>query len=626
VRLTWLEKNNAAIYGIGLISARQWHAVQDPFAALRGDTIVLQTYKAGLDYLARVPGWSDRWLRFHFYQTMQHIAVLDPLANLFIQDRLRGSPLLLYAELLDSLLRDANRLVGVTHRLFGKAVGGGLRSLNPGLARGTLRLAPGEGKAFDANGIYLLPETLSELPPVAGILTAGEGNPLSHVQLLARNLGIPNVSIDEALIPRLAGMQGKPVVMAVSPAGSVLLAEDRGQWETIFGKEQLVPETLIRPDLDKLDLAYRTFTPTSKLRASDSGRIVGPKAAKLGELAHLYPKAVAQGLAIPFGNFRALLDQPLDGTGKDVFTWMVEQYAVLRSLEEGSPSRVEATETFRQRLQARILHADPGETFRQGLRTAMAEVFGADGTYGVFVRSDTNVEDLPGFTGAGLNLTVANVVGFDKVLHALSRVWASPFSQRAYAWRQSHMAQPQHVYPSVLLLRSVPVEKSGVMVTQDIDTGQSGWLSIAVNEGVGGAVDGQAAESLRVNMQTGKVLLLAQATAPTRRALLPQGGVAWLPVRGAEAVLDNQEIAQLIQLARELPQRFPDIKDAAGKPAPADIEFGFLKGQLKLFQLRPFLESARARSSGFLLSLNRDLQDQKTTMVSMHAVPTVDTP
>ena len=139
-------------------------------------------------------------------------------------------------------------------------------------------------------------------------------------------------------------------------------------------------------------------------------------------------------------------------------------------------------------------------------------------------------------------------------------------------------------------------------------------------------VDGQAAESLRVNMQTGKVLLLAQATAPTRRALLPQGGVAWLPVRGAEAVLDNQEIAQLIQLARELPQRFPDIKDAAGKPAPADIEFGFLKGELKLFQLRPFLESARARSSGFLLSLNRDLQDQKTTMVSMHAVPTVDTP
>jgi phosphoenolpyruvate synthase/pyruvate phosphate dikinase len=52
------------------------------------------------------------------------------------------------------------------------------------------------------------------------------------------------------------------------------------------------------------------------------------------------------------------------------------------------------------------------------------------------------------------------------------------------------MDLPQHVYASVLLLRSVSSEKSGVMVTRDIDTGEKGWLSVAVNEGVGGAVDG----------------------------------------------------------------------------------------------------------------------------------------
>jgi hypothetical protein len=40
----------------------------------------------------------------------------------------------------------------------------------------------------------------------------------------------------------------------------------------------------------------------------------------------------------------------MQGEEKDVFTWMVEQYAALRTLEEGSPARVEATETFRQRL------------------------------------------------------------------------------------------------------------------------------------------------------------------------------------------------------------------------------------------------------------------------------------
>ncbi len=58
---------------------------------------------------------------------------------------------------------------------------------------------------------------------------------------------------------------------------------------------------------------------------------------------------------------------------------------------------------------------------------------------GVFIRSDTNVEDLPGFTGAGLNLTLFNIVGFDNIVKGIPEVWASPYTARAWAWRQSHM-------------------------------------------------------------------------------------------------------------------------------------------------------------------------------------------
>ena len=180
-------------------------------------------------------------------------------------------------------------------------------------------------------------------------------------------------------------------------------------------------------------------------------------------------------------------------------------------LSSSDSERAAATELFRRQLQDWVLHADPGEAFRERLRAAMAQVFGEDGTYGVFVRSDTNIEDLPGFTGAGLNLTVPNVRGFEHVMSAISRVWASPFSARAFAWRQGRMENPEHVYPAVLLMRSVPVDKSGVMVTQDVDTGDSAWLSIAANEGVGGVVDGQAAESLRINWFTGEIRLMAQA-------------------------------------------------------------------------------------------------------------------
>ena len=88
-----------------------------------------------------------------------------------------------------------------------------------------------------ADGIYLLPETVSELPPVAGILTAGAGNPLSHVQLLARNLGIPNVAVDPALLPELRRHDGKRIVLAVSPAGLVEIHEDGPKWDAAFGTQ-----------------------------------------------------------------------------------------------------------------------------------------------------------------------------------------------------------------------------------------------------------------------------------------------------------------------------------------------------------------------------------------------------
>jgi hypothetical protein len=184
------------------------------------------------------------------------------------------------------------------------------------------------------------------------------------------------------------------------------------------------------------------------------------------------------------------------------------------------------------------------------------------------------------------------------------------------------MELPQHVYPAVLLLRSVPADKSGVMVTQDIDTGDSGWLSVAVNEGVGGAVDGQAAESIRINTETGEVRLLAQATASIRRKPLPEGGVSKLPVSGSDTVLLPAEIEQLITLHKELPERFPSVVNDRGKAVPADIEFGFLDGKLKLFQIRPFLESKRARGSNFLNQMDQGLKKSQGVEVSMLKIPT----
>ncbi len=623
-RVALLAQALQSAYGTGMINARERDALQGTLADLQQSGVPLSLYMEHLRYLGRVPGWGDQGLRFQFYESMEKLAQIEPDALLFIQDRLRGSPLLFYSQTLDTLQRDANQLAGVTHRLFGREIGVGFRALNPGLARGVLRVHPdlARADAFRRDGIYLLPETVADLPPIAGILTAGEGNPLSHIQLLARNLGIPNVSVDTQLIPKFDSHDGKRVVLAVSPAGLVELQDDGPDWDRVFGKQETAGKVLIKPDLDKLDLGVRGFISLDDLKATDSGRIVGPKAAKLGELRRRFPEAVAPGVAIPFGQFRTtVLDKPYKDTGKTVYEWMVSEYRRLRALPEGDGQREAQTETFRAELYELIRNTRLDEAFRDGLKQALARNIGPDGSYGVFVRSDTNVEDLPGFTGAGLNLTLPNVVGIDQLIEGIPEVWASPFTERAFAWRQSLMDKPEHVYPAVLLLKSVPNDKSGVLVTQDIDSGDRAVLSVAVNEGVGGAVDGQAAESLRIDTRDGTVRLLASATAVWRRVPAASGGVDKLPVSGDPYVLKPDEIKQLIKLAKELPRRFPPITDDDDNPAPADIEFGFLDGRLQLFQIRPFLESRDSRGSAYLSDMDQSLEGRLNKTVNMREVP-----
>ena len=622
-RLAWLIKYADGLYGIGLISARQQQALTQNLSRLMQADPDLIAYKAELQYTARMPEWADRTLRYHLGQTVAHFATIEPLSGRYLHDRLRGSLLLSYAAVLESLIADANRQLGIRNFIFGQPADTGLRGLNPGLARGKLKISPA-GKApskFDAKGIYVLPSTTEDLPPVAGILTTGEGNILSHVQLLARNLGIPNVAIDQKWLPLIQSMADQQVVLAVSPRGIVQLAVDGPQWDTIFDVDKGPKDLLIRPDLKKLDLKTRSLRSLDTLRSTDSGRICGPKAANLGELKHYFPEAVADGLVIPFGFYRQLLEQPTEPGGISAFRWMQDQYKIVQRLKNDPQRRDQFIHDFLEKIRSWLVNLDPGEDFRNQLRAAMQEAFGPDGTYGIFVRSDTNVEDLPGFTGAGLNLTVPHVVGFESIMAAIQRVWASPFSERAFRWRQAYMESPEHVYASVLLMKSVAVEKSGVLVTADIESGQPGWLTVAVNEGVGGAVSGQTAEELKINMQNGGIRLLAHATDPYKRVLLNKGGVSKVSASGTPTLLSEAEIRHLMDFARTVPERFPKLQDAQGQPVPADIEFGFYQNQLMLFQIRPFLESARARQNLFLNNLDSRLQQNHSKKVSLDDIP-----
>ena len=613
-QLGWLRASADTLYGTGMISKRGLTTIHENIETLQSAAPTIKQYRNQLRDLNRVTSWASQWLKFHFQAEVAHLSTLEPLSTLMIPTRLRGSTLQFYSTILDGLIRDSDQLAGTKSTIFDQVSGSGVRALNPGIAQGTLKLA-GENEDFEADSIYLLPETVSTLPPVAGILTLGEGNSVSHIQLLAANLGIPNVAIDDSMRAAIEAAVDKEVFLAVSAGGVVKLNYADTNTQTVTPLDEA---SIIKPDLDKLDLETKKILRLSKIGNHDSGRTAGPKAARLGELNHQFPGTVVEGLVIPFGYFREFLDQKDQDSNNSLFEWMKLEYQLI-SLVEGK-HRKALTRRFLRLLNQKIIDMPFPENLHQELETTLNTVFGTSGSYALFVRSDTNIEDLPGFNGAGLNLTVPNVVGFEPLLKAIKRVWASPFTPRAFAWRQGRMVNPEHVYPSILLMKTVPVDKSGVMLTFDTVTGSQNKLTIATNFGIGGAVQGQAAEEIRVDIKTGNATLLADATNPLQRNANLLGGLKVNSVSADGQVLSDNEISQLHQLAKQIEDRYPQ-KDEQGETTIADVEFGFENGKLRLFQIRPYLRSRAASNNQYLIELDQLKQGYAETLVDMQGIP-----
>ncbi len=574
----------AGAYGAGLLSARERAALEQPLEPLaKASTAPTVAYATACQRLRRAAAWALGTVRFTFAEPLVSFGTLEPKALRWTDEVLRRSAMLPLAETTSRLVADSDELSGRVHRVFGE-VRGGLVGLNPGIARGRLRIVDDAQLAADAplgrDEIVVLPRTVSDLQPVAGILSLAEGNLLSHVQLLARNLGIPNATISPALAGALREHAGREVVLAVSSDGSVLLDEleslpapARSLLET--GR----PATPTQVDAPHPDLSVRRPIPLAELEAGMAGRVVGPKAANLGELAHHFPGRVEQAIALPFGVFAEhVADGPDSPKNR-----LDRAFAAARSGSLDAAGLAAEVEAVRKDVTKIRLHPD----LLAELEPLMARLFGPPGSYGLFIRSDTNVEDLPGFTGAGLNETLPNVVDPAAQRTGIARVWASPFTERAVAWRGPLLRRPEEVYTSVLLMKSVTSEKSGVLVTTDL-VGRGSGVTVAMSWGVGGAVDGDDAETL-VIVDDGSVRLIGEAKAPYQRRLRPAGGVEWVPA-AAGRVLSEDEIAAVAQLAGEVRERLAPAAGPDGQPLPWDVELGFVAGQPRLFQIRPLVE------------------------------------
>jgi hypothetical protein len=416
------------------------------------------------------------------------------------------------------------------------------------------------------NEILVLDEVPVQLPPVAGIITTKPSTPLSHINLLAKGWGIPNVYIKNAQ-ELFKPYHGRWVEFeARRDSYSIKLADNTAldQYQKRL-KERL---DVMKP---RSDLSNTRLASLSEQRVS-SVIAYGAKSANLGELIHarLPGIAVPPGFTIPFFYYdQFLTENKLDNA---IYTMLNDQ----KFVHDPAYRRAYLTR-MRELIQQGTMNA---ELRAQVLRRLHAEF----PEKGVFARSSTNSEDLPNFNGAGLYTSVPNARSDNQLIEAIKTVWASVWNFEAYEARERAGIEHTKIYMAVLIQEGINSESSGVMITADpFDRENKGAVYISAKRGLGmKVVEGQRiAEQVVFRPVANAVQVLTRSEEDSLLTFDEHGGVKEVPISGDRVVLTDDVVRRLAAAAANIKRVFH------GKDQ--DIEWAYMRGQIYIVQSRPYI-------------------------------------
>src|SRR5205823_5255885 len=92
--------------------------------------------------------------------------------------------------------------------------------------------------------------------------------------------------------------------------------------------------------------------------------------------------------------------------------------------------------------------------------------------------------DHPG-VGAGIYLTLANVIGIPSLRAAVQQVFASVWGERAFVDRRRVTIDETKVLPAVWMVPSIDADYSFYLHSSDVSTGRSENAIIEVAQGIG---------------------------------------------------------------------------------------------------------------------------------------------
>lgn len=414
------------------------------------------------------------------------------------------------------------------------------------------------------NEIVVLKELPLNLPQVRGIIVAKPSTPLSHVNILAKGWGIPNIYIKDAdklfreLDTFVVELDAKLTDYKIKRASLDAI-------KTVF----VSPDETVAPS----DLTVTKLARLSEMRKKDS-IIYGAKSANSGEMlnAGIPNVVVPEGFTVPFywnqkfmqeNGFNDKIDEFLDDND------FVHNPRVRRQMLEAFRAEIQNGK-FDERLKSEIIQRWKGELKSQG----------------VFVRSSSNAEDLPNFSGAGLYSSVANVKTEEKLIEAVKTVWASLWNFDAYEARVRNYVNQREVYMSAMIQVGINMDSGGVMFTKDpFDPDNKNAVYIAAVWGHNDPITGNkfVPEQLLYNPKSNAIQVLTLSQQDSVLKFGADGDLVKTDETPERRVLTDKNVRDLVKTAMQIKKLFGGVKEQ-------DIEWGIIAGKIYVLQARPYIE------------------------------------
>ncbi len=441
-------------------------------------------------------------------------------------------------------------------------------ALNPGKAVGRIHIIDKLDDTVEIgdNEIVILKELPMSLPPVRGIIVAKPSSPLSHINILAKGWNVPNVYIKDA--DKLFRDKDTFVwQLDASMTDYKFTPVDVEKLRTDFAS----PDQQVPPS----NLAVSTLAGLRDQRKRDSV-IYGAKSANLGEMLHAKVPGIVvpDGFAVPFHWYEKFMKA--NSFDETIAAWNDDLEFV-----HNPRVRRKKLEDFRERIQKGKFDPALRRQIIAKWRTQLR-------SQPVFVRSSSNAEDLPNFSGAGLYSSVPNVRDPEKLIEAVKKVWASLWKFEAYEARVRNYVSQKDVYMSALIQVGVNMTKGGVMITKDpfdADSKNAVYISAVCGHNSNVVNNTGIPEQLLFSRTANSVSVMTLSDQKNALAFDEAGDLR----ETADKCADTKgRVLSDIQ-ARALADAAQRIHVVFGKK-PQDIEWGILGNRIYVVQARPYID------------------------------------